>query len=278
MKITTAISPCPNDTYIFDAILNKKIDTKNYEFISHYADVEELNKTARDSIADITKLSFFAYFNLADKYQLLNSGSALGKNCGPLLVSKYKIYPDEIKNVKIAIPGINTTAFLLMNILFKDNSKSLDYKEFLFSDIEEVVLSNECDAGLIIHESRFSYLQKGLKLISDLGELWEEKFSLPIPLGGIAVKRNLSQKIKNDIDKIIQESVHFAMSNPNSSLDYIKKYSTVKDDEVINKHINLYVNKYSLKLDNLSKKSIMKLYEQSKKLGFVSGDISDIFV
>ncbi len=278
MDLILSISPCPNDTYIFDALLNDRIEKYNYKFISHIADVEELNKAAKDGLPDITKISFFAYFQVADKYQILNAGSALGKNCGPLLVSKRKIYPDEIPYCKIAIPGKNTTAFLLLNILFPELRSTEFFYEFLFSDIEDVVQSEECDVGLVIHETRFTYKKKGLKLISDLGILWENKYNLPLPLGGIAVKRNLKESVKKDIDKIVFSSIDFAFKNPAKSYDFVKRHSTNKDDDVISQHIELYVNNYSLKLGEEGKNAILKLYEESQKAGFVDTIQNDIFI
>lgn len=265
MQLITAISPCPNDTYIFDAIFNKKIDTGKYEFIPYFADVEELNKNALELYADISKLSFYGYFKVEDKYSLLNSGSAMGKNCGPLLISKRKIYPDEISDIKIAIPGKNTTAFLLLNIIFPNKLNNNNFREYLFSDIEDVVLSDECDAGLIIHETRFTYLSKGLNLIVDLGAEWEIKHNLPIPLGGIAIKKDLPDKVKLDVDRIIYESILYANNNPDGTLKYIKNHSQIKDEKVIIDHINLYVNEFSLNMGDNGKKAVSKLAEEAKK-------------
>ena len=185
MKLKLAISPCPNDTFMFDALINKKIDTKNFDFEIIIDDIEKLNTYTKQQEVDISKTSFHNFLKISDNYQLLNSGTAMGKNCGPLIVSKRKIYPDELKDCKIAIPGESTTANLLMQIFFNEAQNKNVY---LFSDIEELVLSNECDAGLLIHETRFTYQKRGLKLIADLGNLWENKFNLPIPLGGIIVK------------------------------------------------------------------------------------------
>lgn len=280
MELILSISPCPNDTFIFDAILNNRIENGNYKFAPLIADVEELNKSAKDGYPHITKISFFAYFQVADKYQLLNAGSALGKNCGPLIVGKRKIYPDEIPYCKLAIPGKNTTAFLLLNILYKEyfRLKSGFFREYNFADIEEAVLSNECDAGLIIHESRFTYKNKGLSLISDLGELWENKFGLPLPLGGIAVKRDLNVTVKKDIDKLIGRSVKYALENPHESYQFIKKHSVIKDDDVVSAHIELYVNNFTQAIGDEGKKAVFKLYEESQKAGFVDEIRNDIFI
>ena len=211
MKLKLGFSTCPNDTFIFDAIVNKKIDLHGLEFDIILADVEQLNKMAINNELDIAKISYHTYCYVAQNYKILNSGSALGYGNGPLLISKRKIYPDEIPYLRIAIPGSHTTAFLLLKILFQ---KLKETKEYLFSDIEEVVLSDEVDAGLIIHETRFTYQNQGLKKIVDLGQMWEQQTKLPIPLGGIVIKRSLSQDLQIRFDKILNNSIKVAFNNP----------------------------------------------------------------
>ena len=245
MKLSLAISSCPNDTFMFDALINKKIDVKNYNFDLIIADVEELNKLSQKAKTDISKMSFHNFFKVADNYQMLKSGAALGKNCGPLIISKRKIYPDELSDCKIAIPGESTTANLLMQIFFPTASNKHIY---LFSDIEDVVLSGECDAGLVIHETRFTYNQRGLRLISDLGVMWENKFNLPIPLGGIAVKRNLPNNVKTDINNILRNSIEYAFTNPGSAMEFMKQNAIEMHEDIIMKHVELYVNNYSIDL------------------------------
>ena len=182
MKLTLGYSTCPNDTFIFDAMVHHKIDTEGLEFSPFLGDVEELNKKAFTQELDITKLSYHAYAFLSEFYMILDSGSALGKGNGPLLLSKKKLYPDKLKEVKIAIPGKYTTANLLFGIAFPE---AVSKKEYLFSDIEEAILSGEVDAGLAIHENRFTYKTKGLRKIMDLGEFWEDLTDLPIPLAKV---------------------------------------------------------------------------------------------
>jgi 1,4-dihydroxy-6-naphthoate synthase len=260
---------------MFDALLHNKIDTKNYNFELNIADVENLNKLAFSNSSDISKISYNAFFHVTENYQLLNAGSALGKNCGPLIISKRKIYPDELKDCKIAIPGINTTALLLLKSFFP---QATNIKEYLFSNIEEVVLSNECDAGLVIHETRFTYKEKGLKLIADLGNLWEDKFNLPIPLGGIAIKRSLPENVKTDINNILKSSIEYAFTNPNSSMNFMKQNAVELDEQIIKKHVALYVNNFSLDLGIEGKKSVEKLMEE---FGKVNGNVvldSNIFI
>ncbi len=262
MNLTLAISSCPNDTFMFDAIINKKIDTGDYQFDLHIADVEQLNKMAFNVESDISKISFHSFFQVLENYQLLNSGAALGKNCGPLLISKRKIYHDEISDCKIAIPGENTTANLLMQIFYPNATKK---KPYLFSDIEEVVLSGECDAGLVIHETRFTYQKRGLKLIADLGTLWEAKYALPIPLGGIVIKRKLPENIKSDINEILKSSIEYAFANPNSAMNFMKHHAIELSEDIINKHVALYVNNFSVDLGAEGKKAVEKLGEEYGK-------------
>lgn len=262
MKLTLGFSPCPNDTFIFDAIVNKRIDLKKYEFDFFIADVEKLNTQACNNMLDISKLSFGVYAKVSENYQILNSGAALGFGNGPLLISKKKIYPDEIPFVKIAVPGYNTTAVALLHIFWQINKKNIS--EFLFSDIDDVVLSEQADAGLIIHETRFTYHKKGLQKIADLGEMWEKKTNLPLPLGAIFINRKFNEQVKLDIDKILNASVTFAKSNPEASADFIKLNAQEIETNVTSKHIGLYVNDFTVNIGEKGKQAINKFFELSK--------------
>jgi len=275
MKLSLAFSTCPNDTFIFDALVHKKIDTEGLDFDVILGDVEELNKLAFKGDVDITKLSYHAYAYISDNYKLLNSGSALGYKNGPLLISKHKIFPDELNDIKIAIPGKNTTANLLLSIAYP---QAKNKKEYLFSDIEEAVLSSEVDAGLIIHENRFTYAEKGLNKIIDLGEFWEEKTKLPIPLGGIVVNRNLSIEIQKKVDRVLKRSIEYAFANPKSAYNYIKQFAQEMDEEVMYNHIKLYVNDFTKELGTEGKKAIETLYDIAKKEKVITGIAEDIFV
>ena len=274
MKLSLGFSTCPNDTFIFDAMVHKRIDTEGLEFELIMQDVEELNKLAFDGEIDITKISFHAFAYIANKYKILNSGSALGRNNGPLLISKRKIYPDEVPFLNIAIPGKNTTANLLLHSAYPNIKQT---KEYLFSDIEEVVLSDEADAGLIIHETRFTYQKKGLKKIIDLGEFWENTTGLPVPLGGIIVNRRHSDEIIKKIDRVLQRSIIYAFDNPLAGLDFIKKYAQEMDEDVMYKHIELYVNDFTKNLGEIGKNSISKLLQKAVDLGFVNSIPNNIF-
>lgn len=271
MKLTLGFSPCPNDTFIFDALVNKKIDTGDFEFDVMLEDVETLNEWALQGKLDITKLSFPAFFQSLDKYVLLNSGSALGKGVGPLLISNSEqgIKNDEVKDHLIALPGINTTANLLFSFAYPEAKN----KTFMrFDTIEDFVLSGSKAPspqgegvgdevlGVIIHENRFTYQQKGLIKVTDLGEIWEEKMKVPIPLGGIAIKRSVDNTISKQVDALIKKSLEYAFSNYPLITDYVKQYSQTMTEEVMRQHIDLYVNNYSLDLGEDGKKAIEKLY------------------
>jgi len=275
MKLTLGFSTCPNDTFIFDAMVHNKIDTQSFEFDLILADVEELNKRAFKNDLDITKISFNAYAKISDKYKILDSGSALGNNNGPLLISKHKIYPDEINDLHIAIPGENTTANLLLDIAYP---KVKQKTEYVFSDIEEAVLSNEVDAGLIIHETRFTYKKKGLKKIVDLGEYWENETKLPIPLGGIIISNKISDENQKKINQILRQSIEYAFKNPKESYEFIKKYAQEIDYEVMKNHIELYVNNYTISLGLQGRKAINELYKKAIEKKIINNINNNIFV
>ncbi|MCI0523311.1 MAG: 1,4-dihydroxy-6-naphthoate synthase, partial [Bacteroidales bacterium] len=220
MRLTLGFSPCPNDTFIFEALVHGRIDTEGIEYDWFLADVEELNRRALDGSVDITKMSYHAYAWAANSYLLLDSGSALGRNNGPLVVSRRKIYPDELDDAMIAIPGRYTTANLLFSIFWPG---ALRKREYLFSDIPEAVLSGEADAGVIIHETRFTYKAMGLRKVADTGEEWDKLTGLPIPLGGIVVQRSVSDDAAARVNRSIRRSLEYARANPAASLDFIRK-------------------------------------------------------
>ena len=275
MKLTLGFSTCPNDTFIFDAMVHGRIDTEGIEFELVMSDVEELNRLAFKGEIDITKISYHAYAYIADLYLLLNSGSALGYKNGPLLISKYKVFPDEIDHLKIAIPGKHTTANLLLGIAYPNQKIR---KEYLFSDIEEVVASGEMDAGLIIHENRFTYQQKGLLKVADLGEFWETKTGMAIPLGGIVVNRKLPRDVQQKVNRIMKRSVEFAFENPKVSYPYVKHHAQAMDDNVMQSHINLYVNDFTRDLGIAGRKAIETLFREADKNRVLPKIREDIFV
>ncbi len=275
MELTLGFSTCPNDTFIFDAMVNGKIDTCGLGFNFHLADVEELNRKAFSGEADITKISFHAYAHIADKYRLLNSGSALGRNNGPLLVAGKKYDSSEINGLKIAIPGKYTTANLLFRIAWPE---AVNRVEYLFSDIEDAVLGGEVDAGLIIHENRFTYEKRGLVKIVDMGEYWEQFTGSPVPLGGIAVNRRVPEEIAQRVDTIIAESIRHSMANPDSPYRFIRKYAVTMEREVMENHIRLYVNDFTAGLGKEGRESVRRLYYEAVERDLIPAMPEDIFV
>jgi 1,4-dihydroxy-6-naphthoate synthase len=263
LKLTIGFSPCPNDTFIFDALVNRKIETGGIEFEPVLEDVETLNQWALQGKLDITKLSFPAFFQSPDKYVLLNAGSALGKGVGPLLISRHPSSAQHQASSNphpassIALPGINTTANLLFSFAYPDAKN----KEFMiFSAIEDAVLSGQTDLGVIIHENRFTYQQRGLHKVVDLGEYWEQKMQVPIPLGGIVIKRSIDLSTAITVDKLIRKSLDHAFANYPLITNYVKQLSQSMSEDVMRQHIDLYVNDYSLDLGTSGKSAIETLY------------------
>jgi len=256
LNLTLGFSPCPNDTFIFDALVNKKIDTGDFTFEPVLEDVETLNQWALKGKLDITKISFPAFFQSSDKYVLLNSGSALGKGVGPLLISKHEIRNPDPATLSIALPGSHTTANLLFSFAYP---RAFNKKFVIFSAIEDAVLNGETDLGVIIHENRFTYQQKGLHKVMDLGEYWEQKMKVPIPLGGIVIQRTFDQSIGLQVDKLIRRSLQYAYKNYPQVTDYVKQHSQAMSEDVMRQHIDLYVNNYSLDLGNDGRHAIIEL-------------------
>lgn len=260
MHLTLGFSPCPNDTFIFDALVNKKINSGDLHFDAQLEDVETLNQWAMQGKLAITKLSFAAGLKVADQYELLNSGSALGRGCGPLLIARKDIPLADIKNLAIAIPGENTTANLLFSIAFPG---AVNKKIMLFSDIEQAVLNGDVDAGVIIHENRFTYQQKGLVKLIDLGEFWESRTGQPIPLGGIFIRKDIPENIRQQVDQLIHQSLQHAFAQYPVLSPYVKAHAQEMDEAVMRQHIDLYVNEFSLDLGKEGWTAIAKLKEMS---------------
>jgi 1,4-dihydroxy-6-naphthoate synthase len=275
MKFTLGFSPCPNDTFIFDALVNKKIDTEGFEFDAVLADVETLNQWALEGKLDITKLSFPAFFRSLQNYTLLNAGSALGKGVGPLLItdSPQELTDEEINQASVALPGIHTTANLLFSYAYPD---AIDKNFILFSAIEDALVNKEVDLGVIIHENRFTYRQKGLHKVRDLGEYWEEKMELPVPLGGIAINQSIKRSAALKVNELIRKSLDFAFKNYPAIPDYVKQHSQEMSEDVMRQHINLYVNNYTLDLGDEGKEAIENLHEVFLELNNQEADDEDV--
>ncbi len=262
MKFTLGFSPCPNDTFIFDALVNNKMDTEGLQFDTVLEDVQTLNQWAINGRLDITKLSYGVLPLVLNHYTVLNSGSALGNGVGPLLISNGEHKITDVTGQLIAIPGENTTAHLLFSLAFP-NAKN---KIFLrYDEIENFVLANK-GLGVIIHENRFTYAAKGLHKIIDLGDYWEKETGNPIPLGGIVIKKEIDIELKQKIDRLIKKSIEYAFSNYPALNDYIRSHSQEMSEDVMRKHIDLYVNNYSLGLGKDGIAAIKKLLDVYKQL------------
>ena len=270
MKLSLGFSPCPNDTFIFDALIHHKIDTEGLEFEVFFDDVETLNQKALKGQLDISKLSFHAFAHVVDQYALLDSGSALGFGVGPLLICKDERFlnPENLEqlNPTIAIPGLLTTANFLLGIAYPNlQNKVLK----VFSDIEHSLLTGQIDLGLIIHENRFTYAEKGLKKIVDLGSFWENLTGCAIPLGGIVINRNIDAEVQHKVNRVLRRSVEYAFANPKSGLDFIRLHAQEMEEAVMYKHIELYVNQYSLDLGTAGRKAIDILFEMGVEKGLI---------
>jgi len=275
MKLTLGFSPCPNDTFIFDAMVHGRIDTEGLEFDYFLADVEELNRKALSSEVDITKVSYHAYAYFAENYMILDSGSALGLRNGPLLISRRVIDPADLNEARIAIPGKYTTANLLFSIAWPEAKNKTEY---LFSDIADALLKDEVDAGLIIHETRFTYQKKGLIKIADLGEFWENLTGLPIPLGAIVINRNIPEDIALKVNRIIRKSLEYAYMDSFASYRFVASNANDMDSTVMNNHIKLFVNEYTLNLGIKGKEAINELFRIGCEKGVIPSLPGRIFL
>ncbi len=269
MKLSLGFSPCPNDCFMFDAIVHGRIDLEGLEFDIVMDDVETLNRRAFSSGIDVTKLSYHAFAHCADRFALLDAGSALGRGCGPLLISRREIPRQEVAagGLRIAIPGVYTTANFLLRLAFP---AALDRTPLVFSEIEAAVLDGRFDAGLIIHENRFTYEARGLRKILDLGEFWEESTGAPIPLGGIVIKRELSLDVQQAMNRIMRRSVEHAFAHPDASRDFVRAHAQEMSEDVMRRHIELYVNDYSIDLGNEGRRAVELLFARAAETGVIA--------
>jgi 1,4-dihydroxy-6-naphthoate synthase len=268
-------SPCPNDTFIFDALLHDKVETEGLRFEFFLEDVETLNQMAMRGALQFTKLSYHAFAHLTDRYALLDAGSALGNNCGPLLVAKKPLTPAEINAARIAIPGKLTTANFLLGLAFPDARNKI---ETLFSDIEDAVLDGRADAGLIIHENRFTYQQRGLVRLTDLGEFWESGTGFPIPLGGIVARRDVPPSVQQAFNRALRRSVEYAFAHPQDVMPFVRTHAQAMDDTVMQAHIDLYVSRYTVDLGDAGRAAVYKMFELAREKGLIPGVEKNIFI
>lgn len=272
MKLTIGFSPCPNDTYIFEAMVNKNVDTEGIDFEVYMEDVETLNEWSLQGKLDITKLSYGVFPLVAHQYQILNTGSALGQGVGPLLIAPPGWHDISVTDTTIAIPGKNTTAHLLFS-----NAYPLAQKKIFISyeKIEQFV-TEEKGLGVIIHENRFTYQEKGLVCLKDLGLHWESTTGKPIPLGGIMIKKEFDNDLKQTIDRILLRSLQYASHHPNPITPFIIQHAQELSPDVMLQHIKLYVNDFSLHLGATGREAILTLLS---KASFTSEQFSEaIFV
>lgn len=282
MKLTLGFSPCPNDTFIFDALIHGKIDTEGLTFEVFFDDVETLNQKAMRGKLDITKLSFHAFAHVVQQYALLNAGSALGFGVGPLLICKKERIAEiehqlkaENCELRVGIPGKYTTANFLLGVAYPQ----LQHKqEMVFSQIEDALLREDIDLGLIIHENRFTYQDKGLHKVVDLGSYWEQLTGCAIPLGGIVINRNLDIAVQQKINRLIRKSVTYAFANPKSGIDFIRSHAQEMEEAVMYKHIELYVNQYSVDLGEEGRKAIDTLFAMAIKNNIIPSFTTNLYI
>ncbi|MBX2923577.1 MAG: 1,4-dihydroxy-6-naphthoate synthase [Chitinophagaceae bacterium] len=279
MKFTLGFSPCPNDTFIFDALVNKKTDTGNFEFDVVLEDVQTLNQWAIAGRLDISKISYGVLPLVLSHYKMLHSGGALGKGVGPLLISgnpaDITVPGFDINDYTIAVPGVNTTAHLLFSQVFPQAKNKVFT---IFHEIEDFLLNtrDQKTLGVIIHENRFTYQNKGLFKLADLGDYWEKQTGYPIPLGGIAVKKNISAGIQSDIDKLIQQSIQHAFKNYPVLPPYVKQHSQEMEESVMRQHIDLYVNDYSINIGDDGKEAVnefLNIYERNNPASSIDRNV-----
>lgn len=275
MKLTIGFSPCPNDTFIFDALVNGKIDTEGLEIEYFMADVEELNRKAFKSEADVTKISCHAYAYASNDYLILDSGSALGYGNGPLLIGRKTLRDEDVIKARIAIPGKFTTASLLLGIAWPE---ARNLHEYLFSDIVRAILEGEVDAGLIIHETRFTYAGKGLVKIADMGESWNRLTGLPVPLGFIVINRKIQHDIALKFSRILRRSIEYAHEHPDELNDFVTSNAREMEASVISKHIGLYVNDFTLSLGQAGRKAVSELFRIASDKGIIPPLPASIFL
>ena len=277
MKLTIGFSPCPNDTFIFDALVNKKIDTEGIEFEALLEDVQTLNKWALEKKLEVSKISYGVLPLVLDNYTLLNSGGALGKGVGPLLISKNQVsdIATEISKMSIAIPGENTTAHLLFSYAFP---AARNKKFMVFHEIEKAVLDGKVDIGVIIHENRFTYMDKGLVKLMDLGKFWEQSTGNAIPLGGIIIDRKIDTQIQKKVDELIRKSLEYSFANYPVISSYVAKHSQEMSEDIMKKHIDLYVNDFSISLGDEGRIAVHTLLDVYSKMKGLQKHFTNVFV
>lgn len=273
--LTLGFSPCPNDTFMFYPLVHGLVDTGGHSFNERLEDVETLNRLAIKGVLDVTKVSYAALGHIREEYALLRAGSALGRGCGPLLVAKEQLDPAELAGKTIAIPGRYTTAHLLMRLY---NPDLVNFLEMPFHEIMDAVLTGRADAGVIIHESRFTYQGFGLHQLVDLGQWWEGETGLPIPLGGIVARRSLGAETIHSIEAALGAGVEYARANPAEAAHYIREHAQEMSEQVCAAHIGLYVNDFSQSLGSEGEQAITELLRRAEAAGVVPHSEVSLFI
>lgn len=273
--LTLGFSPCPNDTFMFYPLVHDLIDTRGLSFCERLEDVETLNQLAITGTLDVSKVSYHAFGHIRDNYALLRTGSALGRGCGPLLVAREEFDPQDLRDKTIAIPGRYTTAKLLLQLY---DPNLVNFIVMPFNEIMDSVLSGNTDAGVIIHESRFTYQGFGLKKLVDLGEWWEAETGLPIPLGGIVARRRLGSKTISLIEQALRDGVNYSRANPQAASRYIREHSQEMSETVCAEHIKLYVNDFSAELGDEGERAIQCLLQRAERAGIIPRSQTPLFI
>lgn len=276
MTYTLAYSPCPNDTYIFGALTNGLLENAP-EVRAHLADIEELNEAAARAEYELIKVSYGAAPFLMNRYRILSAGGALGHGCGPLLVARPAGSPEhfsEYARKRIAIPGERTTAFMLLQLALGRRPKVVQMR---FDQIVSAVANGDVDAGLIIHESRFTYRDSGLIAIADLGEWWENMTMLPVPLGAILVRDDIDAVHARELDDAIRRSLAFARANEATIMPYVREHAVEMSDEVMKAHIDLYVNEFTENLGDNGRTAVHALFERAHDAGILHRSVEPVF-
>ena len=267
MKLTIAYSPCPNDTFMFHGVATGLVRMDGCDFDVHLHDVETLNRMAMEGVYDVTKLSFHAWLGVADRYEMLGAGAALGYGCGPVVVARRDIAPDELPRCRVAVPGEMTTAHLLLRLWAPDVADKVFVR---YDQVMGMVAAGQADAGVIIHEGRFTYERQGLRMLADLGQWWQDKTHLPIPLGCIAARKELGAETIAGVERLLRRGIGESFDHPDAAAEYVRKYAQEMDPDVLAKHIRTFVNDYSLDIGDEGRRAVEKLRELARGAGIIA--------
>jgi len=273
-QLSLAYSTCPNDTFIFHALAERLVDMRDLTFTIDLADVEALNQAADRGVYAVSKLSFAALGHLQGRYRILESGAALGRGCGPLIVTRSNFDPANLAQARIAVPGHWTTANLLLGLFL---GRKVRVEALTFDRIMPAVAKGRVDAGVIIHEGRFTFPEYGLSRLVDLGQWWEDETGHPIPLGAIAIRADIAPNIALEVSRAIRSSIEYAYSNPQASDDYIRRHAQELDPEVIRQHIELYVNHYSVQLGDEGRQAVIEMFNRAHRQDIIPAWEGSVF-